>query len=96
MDKSKIANIKNNDPYDVYIGRGSIFGNPFEIGRDGNRDEVIEKYKVWFYQVLKDRIFRQALSPLRGKRLGCFCAPQRCHGEVILEYLERERTQFLT
>jgi hypothetical protein len=35
------------DRFDVYIGRPSLFGNPFEIGTHGSRDEVIDKYKSW-------------------------------------------------
>ena len=68
--------------YDVYIGRGSPFGNPFVIGRDGDRDEVVEKYRGWV--VNQSQIMRR-LPDLRGKRLGCFCAPKRCHGDVLAE-----------
>lgn len=40
MDVTQIVN-KRKEPYDVYIGRGSIFENPFHIGQDGSREEVI-------------------------------------------------------
>lgn len=69
--------------YDVYIGRGSKWGNPFVIGQDGSRDEVIEKYHEWILTQpqIKD------LEELRGKRLGCFCKPNRCHGDILVELL---------
>ena len=91
MSKTRVVN-KYHEAYDVYIGRGSIFGNPFCIGKDGNRTDVIKKYKVWFYERLKDRLFEQAVQGLRGKKLGCFCKPLACHGDVIKEYLNERNT----
>ena len=74
---------------DVYIGRGSPFGNPYAIGQDGDREEVIRLYKVDFYFKIKnDAGFRSKVHALRGKRLGCHCHPMPCHGDVIVEYLE--------
>lgn len=71
------------DPYDVYVGRPSPFGNPFEIGKDGNREEVIEKFKNYVYSnpILLSRI----KSELKGKILGCWCAPKHCHAEILVE-----------
>lgn len=84
-----VVNIKKQE-YDVYIGRPSIFGNPFVIGYDGDRSEVIEKYRSAFYQRLKyDSEFRGAIEGLRGKRLGCYCHPLPCHGDIIAEYLNK-------
>ncbi|CAM3562516.1 DUF4326 domain-containing protein [Parendozoicomonas haliclonae] len=75
---------KKHEPYDVYIGRGSKWGNPFVIGRDGTREEVIAKYRVWLWQEIKaERITWHDLTSLEGKRLGCFCKPLPCHGDVI-------------
>ncbi|QBX38634.1 DUF4326 domain-containing protein [Brevundimonas sp. S30B] len=68
------------EPYDVYIGRPSKWGNPFEIGRDGTRGEVIEKYRE---HVLTRPDLMAALPELRGKTLGCWCAPKACHGDVL-------------
>lgn len=61
----------------IYIGRKSKWGNPFIIGRDGTRSQVIEKFRR---EVLPDL----DLSELRGKHLVCHCAPLPCHGDVIL------------
>lgn len=72
----------------VYIGRPSVFGNPFVIGKDGTRDEVIAKYRRWFWARLRDEEFaRQALS-LKGRDLCCWCAPAPCHGDVIKRWFE--------
>jgi len=81
---TKVVNV-NNDVFDVFIGRPSIWGNPFEIGKDGTRKEVIKKYRVWLNdnESLKSRILE-----LDGKILGCFCAQKACHGNVIIEMIE--------
>jgi len=72
----------------IYVGRPGTFGNPFQIGRDGGREEVVRLYRKWFAKkVAEDARFRGAVEALRGKDLSCWCAPARCHAEVILEYL---------
>ena len=80
---------KRKEPYDVYIGRPSIFGNPLKIGVDGNREEVVRKYKDYFYGRLEnDEEFKTKVLGLKGKTLGCYCKPLPCHGDVIVEYQE--------
>lgn len=74
------------DPCDVYIGRPSKWGNPFQIGRDGDRDTVIRKYRSW---LLERPDLMGALGELRGKTLGCWCSPLPCHGDVLLELANR-------
>ena len=72
----------------VYIGRPSPFGNPFVIGRDGDRDEVIRKYGEYFHdRIARDDMFALAVKGLKGKTLLCHCHPRPCHGDVIAEYL---------
>ncbi len=61
--------------YDVYIGRPSKWGNPFQIGRDGTRAEVIARYE---------------LGQLEGKTLGCWSAPNACHGDVLARLAARQ------
>lgn len=78
---SKVVHCKR-DPHDVYIGRPSKWGNPFAIGRDGTRDEVVAKYREWVQQQPE---LMAALPELRGKVLGCWCSPKACHGDVLLE-----------
>jgi hypothetical protein len=70
------------------IDRRTVFGNPFIIGRDGTREEVIELYKDYFYERLSnDPDFKEAVDDLNGDVLGCWCKPLPCHGDVIAEYL---------
>lgn len=76
-----VVNVRH-DHYDVYIGRGGQWGNPFRIGRDGTREEVIEKYREW---ILGQPYLLGQFSMLKGKRLGCHCAPHACHGDVLAE-----------
>lgn len=78
---AKVVHCKD-QPYDVYIGRPSKWGNPFLIGRDGTRAEVVQKYRDWLVQ---QPHLMQSLPELRGKVLGCWCSPLRCHGDVLLE-----------
>jgi len=70
------------EPCDVRIDRGSIWGNPFRIGPDGTRYQVIEKYRAW---IQTQPYLLARLSELRGKTLGCWCAPKECHGHVLAE-----------
>jgi hypothetical protein len=66
----------------VYVGRPSKWGNPFVIGRDGTRDEVIAKYRAW---LVRQSSLMAALGELRGKHLVCWCPPERCHADVLIE-----------
>jgi hypothetical protein len=72
----------------VYVGRPSKWGNPFVIGRDGTRDEVIAKYRAW---IVDQPALLAALHELRGKDLVCWCAPERCHADVLLKLAARDR-----
>lgn len=88
--KTTVVNKHHNVPYDVYIGRGSKWGNPF-THRDGtkaefkveSREEAIEGFRNWFvnqHDLLAD------LHELKGKTLCCFCKPAGCHGDVLSEF----------
>lgn len=80
---------KYKESYDVYIGRGSYWGNPFPINADigDTREVVIERYRTHLRQLYRkdSTLFMSELSKLSGCRLGCFCNPQACHGDVIAE-----------
>lgn len=67
-------------PSDLYIGRPSKWGNPFEIGRDGSREDVVRKYAEW---IVGQPALLADLHELRGRTLVCWCAPQMCHGHVL-------------
>lgn len=74
------------EKFDVYIGRPSVWGNPFVIGKDGTRAQVIEKYRDY---VIHNEVLMGRIGELRGKVLGCFCAPLACHGDVLVKLLEK-------
>lgn len=69
-------------PDAVYIGRGSPYGNPFVIGKDGDRDEVCDKYEAML--LASPQLLATVRNNLKGKDLVCFCAPKRCHGDTLL------------
>jgi hypothetical protein len=74
-------------PNAVYVGRPTKWGNPYKIGVDGSREEVIAKYREWLKKKLEeDPTF---LDPLKGKDLACWCPLNKpCHADVILEFLK--------
>ena len=78
----EVVNVKK-EKYTVYIGRGSVFGNPFVLGRDGNREEVIDKYCKWLAEPGQEHILRAIYRLPHDAVLGCYCKPLACHGDVI-------------
>lgn len=87
---------------DVYIGRPSPLGNPFRIGNDGTREQVVAKYEVWLRGIkdtatpqgtaAREALRRIQARVLQGERvhLVCYCAPRPCHGDVIKHIIETE------
>lgn len=71
--------------YDVRVDRTTKWGNPFRIGPDGDRDEVCDKHAEW---IKTQPQLLAALGELKGKRLGCWCAPLRCHGDTLAKLAE--------
>jgi len=79
--------LKSNESYE-YIGRGSYWGNPYSMFEDGDdREEVIRKFKYDFNYEKFPHIEKNEVYKLAGKRLGCFCKPDACHGDVLAEHL---------
>lgn len=96
--ETTVVNKDHGEPYDVYIGRGSIFGNPYTHVRSqhrtiavSSRDEAIARYKRWVLGLesvaFATRPTRDQVLALRGKRLGCHCKPENCHGDVLVELI---------
>ena len=83
--------VHKNNPHDVYIGRPSIWGNPFSHLQSqslakfkvASRDEAVSSYRNWILNQRK--LIVKAQEELRGKILGCWCAPLSCHGDVLAE-----------
>jgi len=87
-----VVNKKAHRGVGIYIGRPSPLGNPFVIGRDGDREAVILKYESWLIgrMNLGDQRIWNALADIKEAHehghevnLICWCAPQACHGDVI-------------
>ena len=84
----KVVHCKK-EKFDVYIGRPTIYGNPFVIGKDGNREEVIVKFHWYFHAKLaRDKEFLKIVLTLKGKKLGCYCKPLACHGDEIVTFVD--------
>lgn len=73
--------------HDIYIGRPSKWGNPFEIGKDGTREDVVKKYKEW---VVTQSDLMSSLHELKDKTIACWCSPSACHGDVLAELADKE------
>ena len=89
---TEVVNVKKHGKEGVtMIDRDTIFGNKFVLEEDGGsytREESVERYREWFKKkIKKDSEFRKAVHNLSGEKLGCWCKPKSCHGDVILEYL---------
>jgi len=80
----KVVHCKK-EPYDVYIGRPGPWGNPFVIGKDGTREEVIQKYENW---IRSQPHLLAKLKELKGKTLGCWCRPYKCHGDILVKLIQ--------
>ena len=80
----------------IRIDRQSVLGNPFVLGRDGDRATVIAKYHVYIYQALKTDSDVQTeflrlcelLQAGHSLNLQCWCAPRACHGDHIKDILD--------
>ncbi len=83
----KVVHCKK-EPYDVYIGRPSIWGNPFSEGVHGSREEVIDKYE---YYLRNEPSLMRLLPQLEGMTLGCWCSPKKCHGDVIIKIINERK-----
>jgi hypothetical protein len=104
---TKIVNIHKKHPYDVYVGRAGnghdgYFGNPIIksseckvcLGRHLTRNETLDCFEVYFHERIKiDAEYAQRIETLRGKTLGCFCHPARCHAETYINYLNNKEKQ---
>lgn len=95
------------NPNNIYIARRRIvfidgqryppedspFANPFKIGKDGDRQEVINKYRNYIVAKIDNgEITHHQIENLKGKNLGCWCRDigeknPSCHGDVLLEIL---------
>jgi hypothetical protein len=94
--RPRVLNLRHHELGDaVYVGRanprrglaGSVFGNPYHVGRDGTREQVIELYRKW---LLDQPALLGRLHELRGRRLACWCSPAACHADVLAELVDAD------
>jgi len=90
-----VVNKKSFKGEGIYVGRPSVLGNPFAIGKDGDRAEVIGKYRVWLWEQVKARseVFEELVRIKRKAEtkdvyLVCWCKPLACHGDVVKACVE--------
>lgn len=70
----------------VYVGRPTKWGNPFKIGRDRTRTQAINEFIEWINETEQGWTLAEAArQELKGKHLSCWCAPQDCHADILLE-----------
>jgi hypothetical protein len=84
----EVRDIKNYQ----YVGRNTIFGNPFVIGVDGNRNDVIDKYYDYALNTPK---LLSAITKI-DKDIVCHCKPKKCHGDVIIEIYNKLKKGIIT
>lgn len=87
MERPTVINMRHRGDfdYDVRVDRATKWGNPFKMGMDGTREEVIEKYAKW---IVKQPELMAALPELAGKRIACWCTPLPCHADVLADLVE--------
>ncbi|MDP3843195.1 MAG: DUF4326 domain-containing protein [Oxalobacteraceae bacterium] len=87
--ETKFAGARSTPDYE-YIGRGAYWGNPYSLfAESGNLEEVIRKYKYDFdYEKFPNKE-KSEIYKLAGKRLGCFCKPDACHGDILADFLNK-------
>lgn len=99
--KTRVVNIRKSK-YNIYIGRAGhgqtgYFGNPHPVGyceickKIHDREEALSEFKKYFYQkIASDPTFKERVLSMKGKTLGCFCKPNNCHGDIYVEWLEKQ------
>lgn len=102
--RPQYSNLKEwcEDCNNIYIGRkgvvfidkirfpyeSSIWANPFKITKESGRDECIEQYEKYIRKKIIDENLIEELLKLKGKKIGCWCKPEKCHGDVLLKLIE--------
>jgi len=88
--RKQIIIIKDkDDKYCRYPKTNSKWANPFKVNKDGSREECIEKYREYIIKKINENPEEYNIEELRGKTLGCWCKPEKCHGDVLIELLNK-------
>lgn len=85
---TRVVNV-HKDPYDIYIGRPSKWGNPFRMQTGISRAQAVALHREWWYAPEQEKLREAALVELKDKVLACHCHPLACHGHTIAEFINR-------
>lgn len=73
----------------VYVGRPTIWGNPYQTPAM-TRDQAVRFFRVRWERLSNTLSGRNDLARLRGKNLACWCrTDQECHADVLLDLANR-------
>lgn len=95
----RVLNVRTDviPPAAIYIGRNpeygpTKYGNPYRIGRDGTREQCIERYRRRLWRDIQaGRITRAELAAMAPHDVLCHCAPAPCHGDVVVRAVQWAR-----
>jgi hypothetical protein len=101
VNRGGVVNLRTGLPFDVYIGRPSIWANPFShrpssypgVIRVATRMEAIERHAEW---IMTQHHLLDRLPELCGKVLGCWCSPLKCHGHTLVRLANPSETSDLS
>jgi len=90
--KTRVVNL-HKEPYDIYIGRpgkglDGYFGNPFLLAGSNRLSSLIHFREYFYDRIQSDPEYKIKVESLKGQKLGCFCKPLACHGDIYVEYLD--------
>jgi hypothetical protein len=89
----KIIRVNKSDQYDIFIGRPSKFSNPFIVGKDGSRTEVLKRFRNYMQSHPE---LNSILDELQGKKIACWCdICEKCHGDILIELFEDRKKLLL-
>lgn len=92
---TRLVNVRK-EPYDICIMRPGYYQNSYMIGVHGTREEVIKLFENDFIRRMKtDLRYKMMIEKLRGKTIGCCCAPKPCHGDVYIKYFQGKYNNIL-
>lgn len=82
---TRVVNMREED-YDIRIDRKTKWGNPFIVGVDGTRQQCVDQYREW---IMTQPHLLDSLHEIKGKRLGCWCHPNLCHGDILAHLADK-------
>lgn len=90
MSAPRVVNKRSGEPYDVYVGRPTIWGNQFYISSTMTRRGALDAYREFLSR--QPGVVERAQRELRGKTLACWCAPAPCHADILMKIANDSRS----